>query len=464
MASIHVTDSNKYRVVYDVYITDNSTGKKKRVQKQDTFETELKAKDFKLDIEYQTKKGTLKLSEKMTMAELFEKWLPLYARKKWKGRTYDTNVGLIRNHILPYFGETDIDKIRSYDVEVFIDSLTQKKIKGFVTQNKSESEIPYLSSTTAKTIYQLLKVILNKAVEWGVISANPVLCEAPKKLRPKNKQVWSFDDWYNAMDDVQDKQLKLALLLGFTCSLRPSEIVGIRWKDVDFENNRVNIETTIQRYSLESIELLPGREIIHIFPEKSKETKSRLVLKDTKNEDSKRYILMTKQLWRDLLERRTFVDINKAYYKEQYHDYDLVFSLDNGDPIEEHLLRKRFNKWKKSTKLEIPNIQFSHIRHSSSTFKMKESGGDIKSVIADTGHSTPDVLLKHYAQSNDRDRMELIHKMEERLDKREQNNGADPSYVVDNALGAKMLSDIFVLIKKNPHIEEQVMSILGNNN
>ena len=53
-----------------------------------------------------------------------------------------------------------------------------------------------------------------------------------------------------------------------------------------------------------------------------------------------------------------------------------------------------------------------HLRHSSATYQLLQSGGDFKSVQGNTGHATATVLMDTYAHTQDKPRLELTEKIE----------------------------------------------------
>ena len=60
----------------------------------------------------------------------------------------------------------------------------------------------------------------------------------------------------------------------------------------------------------------------------------------------------------------------------QYLKNALVFCYPNGIPMEERYIRRRFNKLIEDKGL--PKVVFHSLRHSSITYKLKMTGGDIK--------------------------------------------------------------------------------------
>ena len=71
---------------------------------------------------------------------------------------------------------------------------------------------------------------------------------------------------------------------------------------------------------------------------------------------------------------------------ERYRDSGMLFRLPNGLAIEPVLIRKKFLKWQDAHP-EFPRIVFHGLRHSSATYQLMISGGDVKAVQGTTGHA-----------------------------------------------------------------------------
>ena len=76
------------------------------------------------------------------------------------------------------------------------------------------------------------------------------------------------------------------------------------------------------------------------------------------------------------------------------------------------LIRKKFLKWQ-DTHPEFPRIVFHGLRHSSATYQLMISGGDVKAVQGTTGHATADMLVNTCAHIQQSSRVELGKKFEE---------------------------------------------------
>ena len=62
--------------------------------------------------------------------------------------------------------------------------------------------------------------------------------------------------------------------------------------------------------------------------------------------------------------------------------------------------------------LGLPDVVFHSLRHTSVTYKLKLSGGDIKAVQGDSGHAQADMVTEVYGHILDEDRRKNSERME----------------------------------------------------
>ena len=96
------------------------------------------------------------------------------------------------------------------------------------------------------------------------------------------------------------------------------------------------------------------------------------------------------------------VDELKELLGDEYRDYDLVFASTQGTPTEANFINRAFSKLIKDN--DLPRVVFHSLRHTSTTYKLKLSGGDIKAVQGDTGHAQATMVTERYAHILDDDR------------------------------------------------------------
>lgn len=440
---------NAYQVVYDVYDRNPVTGEEKRIFMTEQFDDKAAAKKFKLAVEKKKAEDALLKPSSETLTRFLYRWIDIYAKdKNWSPSTYEGNLALMENHIIPVLGGKWIQKLTPEMITTFFTDLKDKKVLPKDNSRVPKKDAPCLSSKTRREIYNLLKCALNTAKAWKIIDTDLVICERPSKGK-KEVKPWDNSTLYEVLEQIRDPLLHLAVHMAFVCTLRGGETAAIQWAQLDFDKNEVHIKQTLQRVQKKTLELLKPDDIYFRFPEQQERSKSVLVLKAPKSDSSVRTVSMPGQLKEELLKRKAVVDKQREYYGGEYNDYDLVFCLDDGRPIEGAKITKRFREWQQVNDLDVQYSTFHGLRHSSVTVKLRASNGDIKSVQADSGHASADMILNVYGHIQDEDRKELSAAFENTF----YNQGGSSQQNDLNALLEQ--------IKKNPELLQKTLKALN---
>ena len=172
------------------------------------------------------------------------------------------------------------------------------------------------------------------------------------------------------------------------------------------------INKSMQRVRKEALNQVDDGCIIKVFPDKLERSTTSLILKSTKTASSCRTIFMTSALKEELKKWLNQLAADERKDPARYHDSGMLFRLPNGLAVEPVLIRKKFLKWQDAHP-EFPRIVFHGLRHSSATYQLMISGGDVKAVQGTTGHATADMLVNTYAHIQQSSRVELGRKFEE---------------------------------------------------
>ena len=253
------------------------------------------------------------------------------------------------------------------------------------------------------------------AVEWGILVKSPVPADSPKKST-QERTIWTVEEMRAALDSMEDPILHLAVHLTLVGALREGEIVGLTPEDLDFDAadgiGTFRINKSMQRVRKEALNQVDDGCIIKIFPDKLERSTTSLILKSTKTASSCRTIFMTSALKEELKKWLNQLAADEMKDPARYHDSGMLFRLPNGLAVEPVLIRKKFLKWQDAHP-EFPRIVFHGLRHSSATYQLMISGGDVKAVQGTTGHATADMLVNTYAHIQQSSRVELGRKFEE---------------------------------------------------
>ena len=290
MASIRERNG-KFNVIYSYTDPDG-----KRKQKWENYATKAEAKKRKKEIEYKEEMGSMVIPQCKTMKELLDEYIALYGKDNWALSTYDGNVSLINNYILPIIGDVKLAEINTRFIEKYYQKLlkTPAVINPMIGKRMNE----YVSTSTIRDIHKLLRSCFQQAIKWELMEKNPCIYATVPKHKTKKRDIWTAETLMYAMEVCEDERLKLAMNLSFSCSLRISELLGLTWDCVDIseeaiEENRAYlfINKESQRVSKAALKELDAKDVLLVFPEKSKKNKTVRVLKTPKTDSSGTYKL-----------------------------------------------------------------------------------------------------------------------------------------------------------------------------
>lgn len=134
------------------------------------------------------------------------------------------------------------------------------------------------------------------------------------------------------------------------------------------------------------------------------------VLKRPKTESSVRKVFIPKSVAQYLVDLKKEQDELKEILGSEYQDYDLVMATSFGLPLGESYLRDKMQKI--IDEEGLPDVVFHSLRHTSVTYKLKLTGGDIKSVQGDSGHAQADMVTEVYGHIIDEERRKNAELME----------------------------------------------------
>jgi len=176
-----------------------------------------------------------------TFGEYSKKWLKDYVSVSCRESTFEEYNGILKNHVLPVFKDTPIDRVSRGNIRDFLLS----KIK----DNFSKSRVNLFKD--------VLSGVLGYALDEELIPANPTL-GITKRLFPKSKRTkkaLSVNHVLNReeLDLFHDtcKTLVPAYSAFFTMAaktgMRLGELLALRWDDVDFNSNFLWVKRSYRR-------------------------------------------------------------------------------------------------------------------------------------------------------------------------------------------------------------------------
>lgn len=126
-----------------------------------------------------------------------------------------------------------------------IDKIKEMHVTKIISKMKNEG----LSPRTQKTILEILKPLFNFAVKNKYIKENPIAdltVKIPSQKKVVTNATDNFTKIYNGILKYYDRKpfYQALFLFGILSGRRKSEILNLKWENIDFDNNYYWIEDT----------------------------------------------------------------------------------------------------------------------------------------------------------------------------------------------------------------------------
>lgn len=331
--------------------------------------------------------------------ELFAKKYILYLEEKVQNNqldltTYENYYNILNTRILPFFKDMILCEINERDIENWLFKLSKTKTK------KSSRAGEYLHPTTIAHAFKLLINMFNYAKLEKILKENP--CDYVKKRpteSPDEKEYFTLEemDYIKGLLSNANIRLRTAIFLIMDTGCRREEIIGLKWKDIDFNDNTIDINKAVVSTS-----------------SNAPLTTQRIREKGVKTKHSLRKIGVP-QVSMDMLKQyKTFKKDSGLKVK----DDDYVFTnWDSNQVLDPNRLTADWANFRRDNNIK-KQVTIHGLRHSNATFLLSTGAVD-KDVAKRLGHTT-EVLSRIYTHSNSEDDKKLVNSLEEKFYKTKQ--------------------------------------------
>ena len=172
----------------------------------------------------------------------FSEFVEIYQRDclaRLKDNTNITKEYMIRDKILPYFKNRNLNQIQPTDVIEWQNELIAYR------NDKGE---PY-SSVYLKTLHNQLSTIFNYACKYYNLSDNPAR-KARNMGKEKNKEMlfWTKQEYAQFSQAIADKEVSyIAFEILYWCGIRLGELLALTPDDFDYSSDTLSITKSYQR-------------------------------------------------------------------------------------------------------------------------------------------------------------------------------------------------------------------------
>ena len=218
-------DGISWNVVFDLG-KDPITGKRKQKRKRG-FKTKKEAEKYLNEQLNALDKGTYFEPSDIILSEYLDYWLENYAKPNTATKTFEGYSYIINQHLKPSLGNIRLSMLQpSHLQEYYSQKLTNGKIEG-----------GGLSPQSVKHHHRLISKTLKDAVKWQLIVRNVAEAVTPPKTKKVEMQTWDQEQVKIFLQVAKDSYYYPIYLTAINTGMRRGEVLGLRWQDIDFDNN-----------------------------------------------------------------------------------------------------------------------------------------------------------------------------------------------------------------------------------
>lgn len=301
----------------------------------------------------QVSDGMSYASTLLTLSEYLDGWLI----NKKATRRYATWIHydlLVRRFINPELGGVKLKDLRADHIQGLVNRLLKSGTGIF----------------TVRKIHDVLKCALNQAVKQDVILRNPANLVDPPPKPHREMAILSESQLSQLLVAARDHRLEALFHLAITTGIRESEVLALKWSDLDWRKGSLKVERQLERSH--------GKGIQFSTP---------------KTAFGKRSIKLGRKTIEILRRHYEHQQTERIAAGETWKEYDLIFPSSVGTPIQQHSLWRGYKNLLKQAGL--PPFRFHDLRHTSASLMLNH---DVPVIIVSRrlGHARASITSDVY--------------------------------------------------------------------
>lgn len=357
----------KWSYIVDVG-TDPKTGRRKQ-KKKGGFQTKSAAQDAAALLIAELSQGSYIQETNITFQEFAYQWLSMYEKS---GKIKESTVR-VRNHeitrLLDYFAKLKLKDITRKRYQDALDNLMER---GF-------------AQNTIDGAHRTGRMIFKKAVEMEILKKDPTeFTQVPKKQKTveeleKESKIPKYlekDELQTFLRTVKEFGLEMDYLIFLTLSytgMRVGELCALKWRDIDFEEQTINIRRTY--YNPKN-----NKKLYKLLPPKTPSAVRIIDVDDT--------------VINELKEHHAFQERVREHNTDSYHDEDFILADELGYPLYIKKVENRMTRLLKLADLKIELTPHS-LRHTHTSL-LAQAGVSLPEIMNRLGHKDEDTTKNVY--------------------------------------------------------------------
>ncbi len=288
----------------------------------------------------------------MLFSEYIRQWLR-NMENKIDIITFQSYGKLVDIHICPYFEEK----------RLLLQDVTVRVLQAYFDEKGSTGRkdgTGGLSACSLRKHRNIINQVMKQAMRDGFANINPCELVQLPSLQKHEPRFYTKEQVDILLTAIKGERLYPALMITAVYGLRRSELCGLQWNSVNFENDTLTIRHTVVKAQT-------------------------LVEKDkTKNASSYRTYPLLPKIKELLLIIREQQALNRRLFGKGYQETPYIFTWDDGTPLAPDYISHAFHKI--LVRHNLPIICLHDLRHSCASILLSD-GATLKDVQEWLGHA-----------------------------------------------------------------------------
>ncbi|MBI4333030.1 MAG: site-specific integrase [Chloroflexi bacterium] len=340
---------------------DPATGK--RLRQWVSVKGNKKDAEKKLgELLHQLDTGSFIKPDKLLFGDYLDQWLRDYCECNLAPNTTQTYAWFVEKHIKPALGQVALGQLRPEHLQrLYSDKLSDGRRDG--SGGLGDRSVRYIHTTVHRA--------LKSAVKLGMITRNPADAVDVPKVKHREMRTMDETDIHILLEHARSTEYYPLCYLALFSGMRRSELLALRWSDIDLLLCQVSVTRTLHQ--------LHNREIIFRQPKTAK---------------SRRLIALTPSTTSVLREHHDAQEkVNRAL-GIPFNGDGLVFCQPDGRPL---LPDSVTQAWRHLVKRAgLSGIRLHDCRHTHASLLLKQ-GVHPKIVQERLGHASIQITLDTYS-------------------------------------------------------------------
>jgi integrase len=332
------------------------------------------------------KQGLDAAGAKLSLSDFLTRFLDFYktegggAPRTWQDYRYHIDA-----NISPVIGGIALGELKPRDIDQWLKSLRGRG----------------LGDRTLEYAQAVLRRALQFAVEWEMIARNPAgarfrAAKRKRTVKPGGTKIRFLtpDEGRRFLEVIRGNCHEGLYALALTTGLRPEELYGLRWTDLDLEKRRLTVN-----------------QVIAQSRRKKGERVNRYHVGPPKTDKSRRTIDFPLFVAEMLRKEHLAVAQSRQLAGKRWIEHGLVFPSQIGTPLDESNVLRRFQTVCKDN--DLPRLRLYDLRHTHASLLINE-GVHPKKISERLGHSSIKLTMDTYGhlfEGSDRDSADKMEQL-----------------------------------------------------